>query len=320
MKTPGQGARHLPTGLASGPSGWTRPGSSLGRFLPDPHVALLSGQAALAHLALLDEVQASELLSVCAAALSLYPAWERQTWMMPDSDAVVSVYGGHFLALEGVVARLGRVRHLSERQRFLHVPSGLTFAAYQSALGIVTLLLGGVNSSDSDSEVQTFSAEIKQLEASVSSLLGRVPKLYRAADLLTVLTRDELPGALMISGHSLGGGLAHYAGLMNGLKVQAFSPAALGRGLLALLLRRGKLADAPHLLEQVQSCSLEGDPIPLIGSHWLQSEVVGLHLRLPLSPGVSPARHATTHGQIYPHLLAHLQQHWPQLPSALGRA
>ncbi|WP_456832937.1 hypothetical protein [Deinococcus sp. UYEF24] len=268
-------------------------------------------------LALHSEVQARQVLSVCAATLSLYPAWERHDWTMPEPEAALRAYGGHFLQLDAVAARLGRVRHVPGRQSYLHAPSGLTFAAYQSPLGHVTLLLGGANSSHSERQGPTFPAEVKQMEANVLNLIGRVPQLYRAADLLTLLVRDQVEGKLTVGGHSLGGGLAQYAGLMNGLNVLAFSPTALGRGLLALLFQLGKLADAPKILDRTRSFSLEGDPIPQIGTHWLHSSVVGLQLRLPLFPGITPVRHATSHGQIYSHLLAHFRQVWPHLPDAL---
>ena len=147
------------------------------------------------------------------------------------------------------------------------------------------------------------------------NLIGRVPHLYRTADLLTLLARDEVQADPTVSGHSLEGGLAQYAGLMNNLEVLAFSPVALGRGVLALLSQTGRLTDASHLLEQVRSVSLEGDPIPVIGTRWFRGSGVGL--RLPLFPGLPPARHATSQGRIYSHLLAHLQRRWPQLPSAL---
>ena len=236
---------------------------------------------------------------------------------MPEPEAALRAYGGHFLQLDAVAARLGHVRHVPGRQSYLHAPSGLTFAVHQSELGGVTLLLGGVNSSHSEYQAPTVTAEVKQMEANVSNLLGRVPRLYRAADLLALLVRDEVQGPLTVGGHSLGGGLAQYAGLMNRLEVLAFSPATLGRGVLAQLSRLGRLADAPKVLEQVQSFSLEGDPIPRIGTRWFHAHVVGLQLRLPLFPGIALAGHATNHGQIYSHLLAHLQQRWPHLPGAL---
>ena len=313
MNVSRRGVWRSPADLA----GWTRLASTRGRQ-PSGYFALRSGQDALEQLAVLDEPQARQLLSVCAAALSLYPAWERRTWMMPEPEAALAAHGGRFLRLDALAARLGSVRHVVGRHSYLHAPSGLTFAVHRSVLGGVTLLLGGVNSSHSESQQRTVPAEVKQIEASVLNLIGRVPHLYRTADLLTLLARDELQADLTVSGHSLGGGLAQYAGLMNGLKVLAFSPVALGRGVLALLSQTGRLADAPHLLEQVQSVSLDGDPIPMIGTRWFQGSGVGLRLRLPLFPGVPPARHATSHGRIYSHLLAHLQQRWPELPSALG--
>ena len=312
MNAPARRVSRLPTNLADP----ARLAPLTGRQ-PPGYAALLTGPAALERLALLSEVQARQVLSVCAASLSLYPAWERHNWTMPEPEAALRAYGGHFLQLNAVAARLGHVRHVPDRQSYLHAPSGLTFAAHQSPLGNVTLLLGGVNSSHSESQAQTFPAEVKQIEANVLNLMGRVPQLYRVADLLTLLMRDEVKGHLTIGGHSLGGGLAQYAGLMNGLKVLAFSPTALGRGVLALLFQSGKLAATPKVLARVRSFSLDGDPIPQIGTRRFHSHVVGLQLRLPLFPGIAPARHATSHGQIYSHLLAHLQQRWPQLPSAL---
>jgi hypothetical protein len=312
MNPSGRRVSHLPVV----PAGWTL-------FAPTPerqppsYAALLTGASALERLALLSEVQARQVLSVCAATLSLYPAWERRDWMMPEPEAALRAYGGRFLNLNAVAARLGNVRHVPGRQSYLHAPSGLTFAAHQSAVGSVTLLLGGANSSHSDRQMPTVSAEVKQMRANVLNLVGRVPRLYRAADLLTLLVRDSVKGELSVGGHSMGGGLAQYAGLANGLQVLAFSPTALGRGVLALLSQSGKLADGPKVLEQVQSFSLEGDPIPRIGTRWFHAHVVGFQLRLPLFPGIAPAKHVTSHGQIYSHLLAQLQQVWPHLPSAL---
>ena len=59
-------------------AGWTRLASTRGHQASS-YSTLLSGQAALEQLAMLDEAQAKRLISVCAAALSLYPAWERHT-------------------------------------------------------------------------------------------------------------------------------------------------------------------------------------------------------------------------------------------------
>lgn len=293
------------------------------RPLPD-YCRSCGGQDALAQLLTLSRPEAETLLSLCAAALSLYPAWERQSWVMPEPDAALQVHGGAYLKLDALALRLGGVRHHAGRHSYLHAPTGLAFAAHQDALGHVTLVLGGTNSGHTDSQPHTFPAEVQQLRANVLNVAGWVPRLYRAADLLTLLLRSELARAdterpLTLTGHSLGGGLAQYAGLMNGVPALAFGPVALGRGVLALLDRAGRLSDAAAVLAQVKSYSLYGDPIPTIGTGWWQSCVVGEHLRLPLSPEVPPVRYATSHGQIYSHLAAHLRQKWPDLPDATGR-
>jgi hypothetical protein len=283
-----------------------------------------AGQDALAQLLTLSQPEAETLLSLCAAALSLYPAWERQSWVMPDPDAALQVHGGAYLELDALALRLGGVRHLAGRHSYLHAATGLAFAAHQDALGRVTLVLGGTNSSHTDSQPRTFPAEVQQLRADVLNVMGRIPRLYRAADLLTLLLRDELAlqgggHRLTLTGHSLGGGLAQYAGLMNGTSVLAFSPTALGRGLLTLLADARRLDDPSAVLAQIRSYSLDGDPIPLLGTTWLSSCVVGQHFRLPLAAEVPPARYATSHGQMYPHLVAHLRHNWPELPDAIER-
>ena len=277
------------------------------------------GEPALAMLLALPQPQAETLIGLCAAALSLYPAWERQSWVMPDPDVALQVHGGRFLDLDALALRLGGVRHIAGRHSYLHAPTGLAFAAHQDSGGNVTLVLGGTNSGHTDSQPRTFPAEVLQLRADVLNVVGRVPRLYRAADLLTLLLRDELAlqgavkGApngeggghrLTLTGHSLGGGLAQYAGLMNGTPVLAFSPVALGRGIQTLLRGAGRLNDPGAVLRQIRSYSLENDPIPSIGTGWWQSCVLGEHLRLPLAGDVPPsARYATSHGQIYSHQL-----------------
>ena len=146
------------------------------------------------------------------------------------------------------------------------------------------------------------------------NLLGRLPRLFGVAAEVARLVQAErghrLPDLpLVVAGHSLGGGLVQYAAGLCGLPGLAFSPSALGRA--AALALPG----TPEVL----SISLDGDPIPLIGSRHLRTRIVGEHLRLPLHPGVPPIRRATSHGQIYPHLLAWLREQWPELPSALER-
>lgn len=285
------------------------------------YCAISTGQGALASLLALTESQAKTVLSRCAAALSLYPAWERHDWAMPEPKRALHVYGGHFMDLGCLALRLGRVRHQPGRNGYLHVPSGLAFAAHQDAQGEVTLVLGGVNSSDGDGQPRGVIAEAQQLGAGLLNVVGQVPRLYRWADRLTLLLRHELlrekhAGPLTLTGHSLGGGLAQYAGLMNDLQVLAFSPTALGRGVLTLLENTGRLADPASVIHLIRSYSLAEDPIPSLGTGWLHAVVIGEHLRLPRSPRVPPVWYATSHGQIYSHLVAHLQARWPDLPNA----
>jgi len=243
-------------------------GLSLKREQPAYSVSF-AGADAVQRLHRLTQPDAERLLSVCAVSLSLYPAWERRDWVMPDPEAAVRVHGGHFLDLSALAMRLGGVQHEAGRHSYLHGPSGLAFAAHQDAAGQVTLVLGGTNSSHTDSQPRTFPAEVQQLQADVLNVVGRVPRLYRTADTLALLLRDELarerhghpPGRrLMLTGHSLGGGLAQYAGLMNGLDVLAFSPAALGRGVLALLDETGRLNDPARVRRQVRRWPCRATP------------------------------------------------------------
>ncbi|WP_424951231.1 hypothetical protein [Deinococcus sp.] len=289
-----------------------------------PYSRLYEGEEALERLLSLSEPEAETLLSLCAASLSLYPAWERQSWVMPEPEAALQVHGGQFLDLGALALRLGGVQHILGRHGYLHAPSGLAFAAHRDHADQVTLILGGTNSSHTDSQPRTLPAEVQQLRADVLNAVGRVPRLYRAADMITLLLRDELArevgGRLVrLTGHSLGGGLAQYAGLLNAVPVLAFGPVALGRGVLALLQEASLLDDHDRVHTQVRAYSLNNDPIPTFGSGWLKTHVVGEHLRLPLSGEIPPGRYVTSHGQIYSHLAAHLRRRWPELPSAVAR-
>ncbi|AZI44200.1 hypothetical protein EHF33_14965 [Deinococcus psychrotolerans] len=110
---------------------------------------------------------------------------------MPEPKWALHVYGGHFLNLGRVARQLGGVRHQG-RNGYLHVPSGLAFAAHQAAHGQVTLVLGGLNSSDGDGQLHSLLAEAQQLGAGLLNVVGGVPRLYRWADRLTLLLHHEL--------------------------------------------------------------------------------------------------------------------------------
>lgn len=274
----------------------------------------LSGEAAVQALWDLGEDHAQRSLADCAAALCLYPAWERRDWGMPNAAGVLSAHGGRFeqhLQQMPALSSLGTLRQHEGRPNVLHLSSGLVFALYFRPEQTV-LILGGTNTSASESQIATLPAEAKQFRADLLNALGRLPRLFAVAAELTALIQAErgqqLPDLpLTLAGHSLGGGLVQYAAAIHGLSALAFSPTALGRAVAA------PVPDAP----QVLCLSLDGDPIPLLGTQHLQARLLGRHLRLPLHPEVPLTRHATSHGQIYLHLLAWLRESWPQLPSAL---
>ena len=269
----------------------------------------LSNEAALAALWNRSEDAALALLADCAASLCLYPAWERRDWGMPSAEGTLAAYGGEFWVWPEW-ASLGALRQDSGRPNVLHLSSGLVFALYQRP-GQLILVLGGTNTSHSEFQLHTLPSEARQFGADVLNVLGRLPRLFGVAAELTALVEAErgrrLPDLpLTLAGHSLGGGLVQYAAGLHGLRGVALSPTALGRA----------TADALPGTADVLALSLDGDPIPLIGTKHLRARLVGEHLRLPLHPGVPPARHATSHGQIYLHLLAWLRERWPDLPSA----
>lgn len=80
---------------------------------------------------------------------------------------------------------------------------------------------------------------------------GGVPPAYRQAELLVAKMKSNLPegATLELAGHSLGGGIANYAGLKHDLKSTCFNAAALGKACLRDLkdISRDKLEKQVHL-------------------------------------------------------------------------
>lgn len=73
----------------------------------------------------------------------------------------------------------------------------------------------------------------KQVLADIGQGAGGIPANYKQADQLASLLKSELDkeGVKMeTTGHSLGGGLANYTGLKNGIPCTCFNAAALGPG------------------------------------------------------------------------------------------
>ena len=86
------------------------------------------------------------------------------------------------------------------------------------------LILGGTGVGKMDA---------KQVLADIGQGAGGIPANYKQADQLASLLKSELDkeGVKMeTTGHSLGGGLANYTGLKNGIPCTCFNAAALGPG------------------------------------------------------------------------------------------
>lgn len=80
---------------------------------------------------------------------------------------------------------------------------------------------------------------------------GGVPPAYRQAEQLVAKIKSHLPkgATLELAGHSLGGGIANYAGLKHDLKSTCFNAAALGKACLKDLgeIPRDRLEKQVHL-------------------------------------------------------------------------
>lgn len=105
----------------------------------------------------------------------------------------------------------------------------------------------------------------KHWDADLKQFLGTngVPPLYaQAAELADtlnqVLASRDAP-ALQLTGHSMGGGIANYAGLVLGLKSTCFNAAALGGACVADLSAKGRLT--PENINLQTHIRLKGDAV-----------------------------------------------------------
>ena len=165
------------------PLKWPKLGQLVcGELSPFPQYRLppgtLSGDEALNALWALGEHAALNMLAVCAAALCLYPAWERRIWGMPDTEGLLNAYGGEFLRWPGELTELGIIWQQPGRANILPPASSLAFALYAQPTRLV-LVLGGTNTSHSDSQLRTFPSEARQFGADLLNVLGRLPALWR---------------------------------------------------------------------------------------------------------------------------------------------
>jgi dienelactone hydrolase len=79
-------------------------------------------------------------------------------------------------------------------------------------------------------------SSLKDITTNLVQFSNVLPARYRWADELVEHVRLQFPGErLMLTGHSLGGGLAMYAGLRRGQEVVVFNPAGLSRGVVTEL-------------------------------------------------------------------------------------
>jgi hypothetical protein len=119
---------------------------------------------------------------------------------------------------------------------------------------------------------------------------GGVPPAYRQAAMLAAALQKKFAaegGELCLVGHSLGGGIANYAGLKTNLHATCYNPAALGGACLNDLEKTGCLNADTQAKQKI--VRIKGDPV---SSERVQQALVSFlsistyfHIRLPCSIG-----------------------------------
>lgn len=161
------------------------------------------------------------------------------------SDAEVKEYWELNLATynggEGIPEGWEEVPDAEER---LGVPltdpeTGLEARVFKNEEGTYVLVFEGSSSSD-----------LPDWEANFGNAGGTVPKQHRQALDIALRFKEEYgdEGDLVITGHSLGGGLATFAGLGAGVEVYTFNPSGLGPGSRAWLESQGVVDRNEHLI------------------------------------------------------------------------
>lgn len=137
---------------------------------------------------------------------------------------------------------------------------------------------------------------VNDILANITQFAGAIPPKYQWASALTAQTVRELNGQrLIVSGHSLGGGLAMYAGLKNNVPAVTFNPAGLSKmafdGLPEQALIQASdqtttyISRSGSAVDPVSALSLAGDSIIIgqryvvdlgIAANQLQTHDVGL--------------------------------------------
>ncbi|MDR3220635.1 MAG: DUF2974 domain-containing protein [Candidatus Accumulibacter sp.] len=155
-----------------------------------------------------------------------------------------------------------------------------------------------------DTEVIVFRGtqlrNLKDLSTNLSQFVNIVPERYQwAAHLAQRIAQDAPQARLLITGHSLGGGLAAYAALAHGVEAVAFNPAGLSRGALATLPaitpETGEsqivafIARSGETLDPVSALSLAGES-RMAGRRYLVERESGLtHLQIHNMEGFAQA-------------------------------
>jgi hypothetical protein len=127
---------------------------------------------------------------------------------------------------------------------------------------------------------------LKDLSTNLRQFVNIVPERYQWAAELVRQVKEETPGARIVAtGHSLGGGLASYAALLNGQEAVVFNPAGFSEGVLATLPAAASsgnknvvfIARSGQTLDTVSALSLGGETT-MVGRRYLVDRAPGLPL------------------------------------------
>ena len=157
------------------------------------------------------------------------------------------------LAIKNAMNELGFMNiRLEGEGAIIDKTSGLRFTILEDEAGNVHLGFGGTTAGSSKTGI------FKQLVADIDQFTGDIPLAYTQAAVALKLLKDRHPEKNIItSGHSLGGGLAQYAGIMNDTPVYAFNAAALGVEAMQMLAKASKLNE--NVRELTKQLSIHHD-------------------------------------------------------------
>lgn len=119
--------------------------------------------------------------------------------------------------------------------------------------------------------------------------VGIIPPQYLQAAELVAAAREKYGDRVVVVGHSLGGGLASFAGLLNGARTMTFNAAGLGLGARALAWADGSLDANRGLITNV---NLKGELLtsePLLKVPALTQDRIGRVLEIE-APDPTPGR------------------------------